>query len=142
MRLPVNPCETTLTFKLYDQPYKPVLIYDLSNEIILYGSTVTYNTWYSVNADNWHEVSCTATQGNDCRKINTCFQGWFTSCWRSSVCTKITPDSGIYHGYIDNKIWYYAANINQCELYNNKIVLDGEITADTNDCYREYIWEV
>ncbi|WP_290705472.1 hypothetical protein, partial [Ferroplasma sp. Type II] len=67
------------------------------------------------------------------------FQGYFGTSWRSSVCTKITLSSGTYTGYIHNEIWSYAPDINQWTVYKNTVVVNSQISADSNNCYREYI---
>lgn len=140
MRLPLSPCATTLAFKLYDNSAFNIPIYNIENEIIVDGTSTDYNAYYCLDDNaNWHEVSCVASHGNDYSKINACFQGYFGTSWRSSVCTKITLSSGTYTGYIHNEIWSYAPDINQWTVYKNTVVVNSQISADSNNCYREYI---
>lgn len=155
MRLPVEPCTTTLTFKLYDNPLTKIDIYNIKNEIIVYGTDVCYNAYYclvdkyeGVKLDNWHEVSCNPSTGHDYSKISACFEGVFLAIcqdsvyptitnWRSSVCTKITDNSGTFHGYIHNEIWEKVDG--GWKVWSDETVVNSQISAATDNSYREYI---
>ena len=138
MRLPVEPCTTTLTFKLYDNTLTKIDIYNIKNEIIVDGTDISYDAYYClIDTANWHKVSCSTSHGNYYSTINACFMGYFGTFWLTAVSTEISLSSGVFHGTIKIAILELVDNV--WIPYKSETVVNSQISAATDNSYKEYI---